>query len=88
MISDVKSYKEASIKAYLLLQGLNQVHRYAVSVLFLSFTEVYSLTMIVKDDVHIYADISTTHKSEVSEKAIHIDPLTTGYSMDPNKRMG
>ena len=44
--------------------------------------------MIVKDDVHFYADISTTHKSEVSEKAIHIDPLTTGYSTDPNKRMG
>ena len=54
----------------------------------MSFTEVYSLTMIVKDDVHIYADISTTHKSEVSKKAIHIDPLTTGYSTDPNKRMG
>ena len=62
--------------------------RSAVSVLFLSFTEVYSLTMIVKDDVHIYADISTTHKSEVSKKAIRIDPLTTGYSTDPNKRMG
>ena len=44
--------------------------------------------MIVKDDVHIYADISTTHKSEVSKKAIHIDPLTTGYFTDPNKRMG
>ena len=44
--------------------------------------------MIVKDDIHIYADISTTHKSEVSKKAIHIDPLTTGYSTDPNKHMG
>ena len=42
--------------------------------------------MIVKFDGHIYADISTTHKSEVSKKAIHIDPLTTGYSTDPNKR--
>ena len=44
--------------------------------------------MIVKDDIHIYADISTTHKSEVSKKAIHIDLLTTGYSTEPNKHMG
>ena len=53
--------------------------------MFQDFTEVQSQTVVVKCYVHICTDLSTTtHKSEVAKKTIHID-LFTAYFFEPNK---